>query len=477
MAQSREMTSGPSLPLILNFTFPLLLGNLLQQTYSLVDAAIVGRFLGINALASVGASTSVVFLILGFCNGCCGGFGIPVAQKFGARDYVTMRRYVSVSLKLAAVMSVAVAIVTSLLCGFILRSMQTPENIFEGAYIYLLITFIGVPCTFFYNLLSSIIRALGDSKTPFWFLLFSTLLNIVLDLFCILTLGWGVAGAAIATVFSQGLSALLCYIYMYRKFDILKTEPSDRRFRKNLARQLLSIGVPMGLQFSITAIGSIMLQSANNALGTACVAAFTAAMRIKMFVMCPLDSLGMAMATYSGQNYGAGKPDRIWMGIKSATLMMLVYSVAIAIVMWGLADKFALLFISPDETEIMKDTVLFLHINTSFFILLGSLSYSPLYHSGGRLYAAGHVFGCFRNGGPCVGQPLPRTGLEVLGRLLWRPDGLAVCQPVPGAGFHLCVPPPEGDCGEGKTGARQFLMGNRFQTVGGIRCQRATMIR
>ena len=374
MAQSREMTSGPSLPLILNFTFPLLLGNLLQQTYSLVDAAIVGRFLGINALASVGASTSVVFLILGFCNGCCGGFGIPVAQKFGARDYVTMRRYVSVSLKLAAVMSIAVAIVTSLLCGFILRSMQTPENIFEGAYIYLLITFIGVPCTFFYNLLSSIIRALGDSKTPFWFLLFSTLLNIVLDLFCILTLGWGVAGAAIATVFSQGLSALLCYLYMYRKFDILKTEPADRRFRKDLARQLLSIGVPMGLQFSITAIGSIMLQSANNALGTACVAAFTAAMRIKMFVMCPLDSLGMAMATYSGQNYGAGKPDRIWMGIKSATLMMLVYSVAVAILMWGLADKFALLFISPEETEIMKDTVLFLHINTSFFILLGSLS-------------------------------------------------------------------------------------------------------
>lgn len=374
MAQSREMTSGPSLPLILNFTFPLLLGNLLQQTYSLVDAAIVGRFLGINALASVGASTSVVFLILGFCNGCCGGFGIPVAQKFGAHDYVTMRRYVSVSLKLAVVMSVAVAIVTSLLCGFILRSMQTPENIFEGAYMYLLITFIGIPCTFFYNLLSSIIRALGDSKTPFWFLLLSTVLNIVLDLLCILTLGWGVAGAAIATVFSQGLSAFLCYIYMYRKFDILKTEPSDRRFRKDLARQLLSIGVPMGLQFSITAIGSIMLQSANNSLGTACVAAFTAAMRIKMFVMCPLDGLGMAMATYSGQNYGAGKPDRIWMGIKSATLMMLVYSVAIALVMWGLADKFALLFISPDETEIMKDTVLFLHINTSFFILLGSLS-------------------------------------------------------------------------------------------------------
>lgn len=175
-------------------------------------------------------------------------------------------------------------------------------------------------------------------------------------------------------VLARLVGRAVLHLHMYRKFDILKTEPYDRIFRKDIAGQLLSVGVPMGLQFSITAIGSIMLQSANNALGTACVAAFTAAMRIKMFVMCPLDGLGMAMATYSGQNYGAGKPDRIWMGIKSAILMMVIYSVAIAIVMWGLADKFALLFISPDETEIMKDTVLFLHINTSCFILLGLLS-------------------------------------------------------------------------------------------------------
>ena len=263
MATSKEMTAGPALPLILKFTLPLLLGNLLQQTYSLVDAAIVGKFLGINALASVGASTSVVFLILGFCNGCCGGFGIPVAQKFGARDYSTMRSYISVSLKLSVVMSVTIAIVTSILCADILQMMRTPENIFEGAYAYLLVTFIGVPFTFFYNLLSSIIRALGDSKTPFWFLLLSTVLNIVLDLFCILVLGWGVAGAAIATVISQGLSAVLCYIYMYRKFDILQSTPKERRFQSKLAKTLLYIGVPMGLQFSITAIGSIMLQSAN----------------------------------------------------------------------------------------------------------------------------------------------------------------------------------------------------------------------
>ena len=251
MATSKEMTAGPALPLILKFTLPLLLGNLLQQTYSLVDAAIVGKFLGINALASVGASTSVVFLILGFCNGCCGGFGIPVAQKFGARDYSTMRSYISVSLKLSVVMSVTIAIVTSILCADILQMMRTPENIFEGAYAYLLVTFIGVPFTFFYNLLSSIIRALGDSKTPFWFLLLSTVLNIVLDLFCILVLGWGVAGAAIATVISQGLSAVLCYIYMYRKFDILQSTPKERRFQSKLAKTLLYIGVPMGCSFPL----------------------------------------------------------------------------------------------------------------------------------------------------------------------------------------------------------------------------------
>lgn len=373
MASTKEMTSGAPLPLILNFTLPLLLGNLLQQTYSLVDAAIVGKFLGINALASVGASSSVIFLILGFCNGCCGGFGIPIAQKFGAHDYSTMRKYVWASLKLTTVMSILIAIVTSLLCAFILRTMRTPENIFYDAYLYLLITFIGVPCTFFYNLFSCIIRALGDSKTPFWFLLFSTILNILLDLFCILVLGWGVAGASIATVVSQGLSAFLCYHYMMRKFEILQATPSERRFDRRLALNMLGIGVPMGLQFSITAIGSIMLQSANNALGTACVAAFTSAMRIKMFFLCPLESLGMAMATYCGQNYGAGKPERIWSGIKASFLLMGVYVVANFVILWFGAKYMALLFVSAAEVEIIKDTELFLHVAATFFPTLGLL--------------------------------------------------------------------------------------------------------
>ena len=373
MATSKEMTAGKIFPQLFYFTLPLLVGNLLQQTYSLVDAAIVGRFLGIDALASVGASTSVVFLILGFCNGCCGGFGIPVAQKFGARDYDTMRRYVVVSLQLAGVMSVVLAVLTSVLCDDILRWMRTPDNIFQGAYYYLLITFLGIPCTFFYNLLSSIIRALGDSKTPFWFLLLSTVLNIVLDLFCILVLGWGVAGAAIATLTAQAVSAVLCYVYMMRHFPILRTAPAERKYDSRLARTLLGIGVPMGLQFSITAIGSIMLQSANNALGTACVAAFTAAMRIKMFFMCPFESLGIAMATFAGQNYGAGKPLRIWQGVKAASGMMMAYWVFAFTVLMAGSEQIALLFVDASEAEILAKTALFIHVSATFFPVVGLL--------------------------------------------------------------------------------------------------------
>lgn len=373
MASTKELTVGRPLPLILKFALPLLMGNMLQQTYSLVDAAIVGRTLGINALAAVGASTSVVFLILGFCNGCCGGFGIPIAQKFGARDYSVMRQYVHTSLKLGAVISVVLAVATSLLCAFILRTMQTPVNIFDGAYAYLLVTFIGIPATFFYNLLSCIIRALGDSKTPFWFLLFAAVLNIVLDLFCILVLGWGVAGAAIATVFSQGLSAVLCYIYMMRHFEVLKSTREERRFNRRAALTLLGVGVPMGLQFSITAIGSIMLQSSNNALGTACVAAFTAAMRIKMFFLTPLESLGIAMATYAGQNYGAGLPRRVLDGVLASGKIMLVYSLAMAALLWTCSETLALLFVDAAETEILHDTALFIHVSVSFYIVLGTL--------------------------------------------------------------------------------------------------------
>lgn len=373
MSAIKELTVGNPLPLIIKFALPLLLGNMLQQTYSMVDAAIVGRTLGINALAAVGASTSVVFLILGFCNGCCGGFAIPIAQKFGARDYSVMRSYIHNAFKLAWIMSLLLAVITSLLCGFILHTMRTPDIIYDGAYAYLLATFIGIPATFFYNLLSCVIRALGDSKTPFWFLLLASVLNIGLDLLFILTFQWGVTGAAVATVLSQAVSAILCYMYMQRKYDILQSTPAERCLNARAIRTLLGVGVPMGLQFSITAIGSIMLQSSNNALGTTCVAAFTAAMRIKMFFLTPLESLGIAMATYAGQNYGAGLPVRVWQGVKSATIIMMVYAILMNLLLWTQAEQFALLFVDAHEVEILQKTALFIHVSVSFYPMLGML--------------------------------------------------------------------------------------------------------
>lgn len=418
MTTSREMTTGPALPLILNFTLPLLLGNLLQQTYSLVDAAIVGQFLGIDALAGVGASSSVIFLILGFCNGCCCGFGIPVAQRFGARDYADMRRYVANALRLAVGISVTVAIVTSIWCADILHAMRTPDNIFRDAYLYLLVTFIGIPCTFFYNLLSNIIRALGDSRTPFWFLLFSTVLNIALDLFCILTLGWGVLGAAVATVVSQGVSAALCFAYMHRHFEILRSTRDERRFRSRHARTLLAIGLPMGLQFSITAIGSIMLQSANNALGSACVAAFTAGVRIKMFVISPFESLGMAMATYTGHNYGAVKPERIWQGIKVAAGLMLGYALFAFVVLMAGSDLLARLFIDPSQSEILGRHAAVPPRGELFPAGARPALHPALYDPGRRLHESGDAVGRLGDDRPHGGQPVGRTGPGLHRRLL-----------------------------------------------------------
>ena len=429
MAKTKEMTSGAPLPQIFQFTLPLLMGNVLQQTYSLVDAAIVGRCLGIDALASVGASSSVIFLILGFCLGCGGGFGIPVAQKFGARDYVAVRRLVGVSFKVSAVMSIAVAIITSLLTGQILHLMRTPESIFGGAYDYLLITFIGVPCAFFYNLLSSIIRALGDSKTPFWFLMISTVMNILLDLLFILVFGWGVSGAAIATLVAQGVSAVLCYIYMRSKYEILHMDSNDMKFRPELARQLVSIGVPMGLQFSITAIGSIMLQSSNNSLGTECVAAFTAAMRIKMFFISAIDSLGIAMATYAGQNYGAGRPDRIWQGIKASCLLFMAYTAIVAVVLWTGAESIALLFVDASEAAIIGKTSLFLCISVCFFPLLGLLS--VLRNS---IQGAGYTHLALFSG---VSEMIARALVSVTAVPLW--GFTAVCFGDPTAWLAACL--------------------------------------
>lgn len=378
MGHINDMTEGRPSLLILRFALPLMLGNLLLQAYSLVDAAIVGRLLGIGPLAAIGASSSVLFLILGFCNGCSAGFCIPVAQRFGARDYSGMRHYVSTSLRIAAWLSIALAIVTCLLCRHILEWMQTPDDIMADAWAYLFVTFAGLPTLFYFYLISGILRALGDSKAPFWFLAFGAALNVVLDLLFIRVLGGGVVWAAVASVVSQTVSAVWAYAYMRRAYPVLRyVGVEETVFRWATGRRVLSIGVPMGLQFSITAIGSMMLQASNNALGTTCMAAFTTAMRIKMFLMCMLENMGVAMATYCGQNFGAGERRRIVIGVRDAWFIVVGYSLAVLVIVWPVTYEMGALFVSEaegaDTAGVLRGIEQFLHSSIPFYPVLGTL--------------------------------------------------------------------------------------------------------
>ena len=364
---TREMTSGSPLKLILSFAVPLLLGMLFQQFYSMVDTIIVGKSLGVDQLAGVGSTGAINFMIIGFCNGVCSGFAIPIAQSFGAKDYKRLRKFVAnaawLSIAFAAVMTVVVCV----LCRQILSWMDTPENIFEYAYSYIFIIFLGIPATYLYNLLSGIIRSLGDSRTPVIFLVISAMLNILFDLLAILVLHMGVAWA---TVLSQLISGILCFLYMRKQYDILKFEKDEMKFEGRQAIILCNMGIPMGLQYSITAIGSVILQTAVNSLGSQAVAAVTAAGRISGFSCCPFDALGSTMATYAGQNVGAGKLDRVGKGLKSASFIGGIYAIIAFFVLSLFGRQIALLFVSADEIAILDHVKQFLVFNTAFYIPL-----------------------------------------------------------------------------------------------------------
>ena len=367
---TKDMTKGSPMKLILGFSVPLFFGFLFQQFYGVVDTIIVGRFLGVKALAGVGSTGSINFMVIGFCMGVCNGFAIPLSHKFGAKDYSGLRQFMAnsiwLSIAFAAVMTGAICI----FCRPILVLMKTPSDIFEDAYIYILIIFIGIPVTYLYNLLSSIIRALGDSKTPLVFLTLSSVLNIVLDLLCIITFQMGVAGAAVATVVSQGVSGVLCLIYMIKKFPVLKVQREEWKINPDHIRILCGMGIPMGLQYSITAIGSVVLQAAVNTLGSGAVAAVTAGSRVGMFFCCPFDALGSTMATYGGQNVGARRLDRISEGFKACSVLGIIYSVIAFGVLYLFGDKLSALFVNAAETQLMEDARYFLIINSMFYIPL-----------------------------------------------------------------------------------------------------------
>lgn len=367
---TKDMTKGNPMKLILQFCIPLFLGMLFQQFYNMMDTVIVGKFLGVNALAAVGATGSINFMIIGFCMGVCNGFAIPVAQQFGAGDYHALRKYVANSAWLSIAFAGVMAAAVCMLCRQILLWMNTPKDIIDGAYNYIFVIFLGIPVIYLYNLLSGIIRSLGDSKSPLLFLIFSSVLNIVLDMVLILNFHMGVAGAAWATVISQAISGVLCLVYMIKRFDILKMTRDEWRPDGKYAAVLCNMGIPMGLQYSITAIGSVILQTAVNTLGSLAVASVAAAVKISMFFCCPFDAMGSTMATYAGQNVGAGKLERVSKGMKSTCIMGLVYAVAACVVLTLFGKTIALLFVDASETEILQNVSVFLIANSAFYFPL-----------------------------------------------------------------------------------------------------------
>lgn len=377
MTHVNDMTVGKPTAKIVSFALPLIMGYILQQVYLIVDAAIVGRWIGVGALAAVGASSSIMFLIMGFCNGSCAGFSIPIAQSFGAKDYSKMRAYVANALRVATVIAVVLTVITCIFCNRILRVVNTPEDIFHDASVFLFLQFLTIPFTIAFNLLAGFIRALGNSRQPFYFLIAASLLNVLLDVLLILVIGLGVEGAGIATLLSQLFSALLCVIYIRKHLQVLIPMGSERAYQDKMVGRLLNAGIPMGLQFSITGIGIIMLQSANNALGTVYVAAFTASMRVKYLFTCVFENIGVAMATYCGQNVGAWKLQRIITGVRSAIIIMLAYFVFTMLIIYPFADEMMMAFVdntSASSTAIVENAAMFMRIANYFYPVLGLLT-------------------------------------------------------------------------------------------------------
>lgn len=371
---TKNLTVGKPMRLLLSFIIPTLLGLLFQQMYNMVDTMIVGRLLGADALAAVGATGSINFLVIGFCVGVCNGFAIPVAREMGAGEMSRMRSIVMNAAYLSGIFALLLTAATGFACRAILKAMATPEDIFENAYVYIFIIFMGIPTTFLYNLLAGIIRSLGDSRTPVYFLALSSLLNVVLDVVLILYADMGVAGAAAATVVSQAVSGFACLWVVRKKFSILRTSVQERRFDRKLCMDLCAMGLPMGFQYSVTAIGSIILQHAVNQLGSLYVAAVAAGTKLNGFLACPFDAMGAAMATYCGQNIGAGKVERLSRGIRDCTMLGLVYSLAALAAMMAFAPDCAALFIDSSHGE-EADTLIPL---VSRYVIMSTAFFFPL---------------------------------------------------------------------------------------------------
>ncbi len=370
---TKDLTKGNPAKLILYFSIPLLIGNLFQQFYSMADTFIVGRTISVDALAAVGCTGSISFFIIGFAQGLTAGFSIITAQRFGANDLEGMRKSVVSSSILSAVITVILTAVSVSLARPILVAMNTPSNLLEDAVSYISVIFWGIVTSVLFNLLSNIIRALGDSVTPLIFLVIACILNIILDYVCILVFHMGVAGAGWATVVSQLFSGLLCLVYIGKKLPILHLRPSDWKVGWSFHLDHLKVGLPMAFQTSIIAIGSIALQSALNNLGSTAVAAYTAAQKIDNLAVQPMASFGVTMATYTAQNYGAGDMQRIRRGVRQCGIISVIFSILAALIVILAGRFFVGLFVGSENTEVIDLAMVYLVINGAMYFVLALL--------------------------------------------------------------------------------------------------------
>lgn len=371
-----DLTVGKPLFQILRFALPLVLGTLFQQLYSFADTVIVGRCLGTDALGAVGTTYSLNFLILGFVQGACVGFGIPVAETFGAKDKGGLRKYLFNGALLCVVLSVVFTIFTTLMAGPLLQLIHTPEELYANAVLYIRILFLGIPATVLYNYASSVLRAMGDSQHPFYFLLAASVLNIGLDYLLIVSMGMGVDGAALATVLSQLLSGGLCAFWFFTR--TAKQEELTFRGQSSLlsaghCKRLAYIGFPMGFEYSVSAIGAVIMQDAINLLGSTAVAAQTAGEKIRQMFTLPMESVGMAMATYVGQNHGAHRTDRIKQGIKDGCTIQLTYCVAAWVVIFFIKPYAVGLVLGDADPAVTAGAIQYLAIMSMLFCFHGLL--------------------------------------------------------------------------------------------------------
>ncbi len=375
MAQKKvvKLTEGNTLKQIILFTIPLIGGAIFQQLYNIADTMIVGRFVGVDALAAVGATGSLNFLVLGFTMGLTSGCGIPISHAYGADNHKRMLNVIANSAYLSVGFAIFLTLGTHFMTNTVLNWMHTPANIFQMSYNYISIIFSGMVFTVIYNFLASICRSIGDSNTPLIFLIFSSILNVILDLVLIIFFNLGVSGAAIATIFSQAVSGLLCFLYMKKKHTILRFAKEDLRFNGQEMKNILAISVPMALQMSITAVGTVILQVAVNSLGSDKVAAVTAGQKIEMLFTQPMVMLGTAMSVFCGQNYGANQKDRIFKGIREATILVFAYAIGCFLVMKVAGGDLTKLFVDGSAAGVIADSKRFLGVNSMFYWLLGTI--------------------------------------------------------------------------------------------------------